>query len=235
MLFISIAFRLTSQSEYIYNSILSTYVSENGNVNYKGLLKEDARFDHYLDKMSESPPAENDLSDYAKAYWINAYNAFTIRLIIDNYPLESITDLHPFFYIPFFNTVWHDEFFQIGEEYFSLDKIEHDILREKFNDPRIHFAINCASKSCPNLLNEEYTSDKLDEQLNTQVKKFLNDKTKNKIGSNKLELSEIFDWFEDDFDAYGGVIPFIDRYTDINIEENAEISFLPYDWSLNEF
>jgi len=223
-----------TKSDEIYSALLSKYVSSDGNVNYPGFIKEKKRFQTYLDYLSNNKPNSKEPKNVRLAYWINAYNAFTIKLIIDNYPMESITKLHPYYYIPGYNTVWHKEFFQIGEEDFNLDRIEHDILRKEFNEPRIHFTINCASKSCPVLRNEIYSASKINDQLQDQTRRFLSDSTKNKISKNKLELSEIFNWFPDDFNINGELALFIDRYTEISILSGAEITFLPYDWSLNE-
>lgn len=226
--------RLTGQSVESYDDLLQKYVDKSGNVNYKGFMSENARFQSYLDDLSSHPPKQNDTREEKLAYWINAYNAFTIKLIIDHYPVESITDLHPFFYIPGINTVWHEEFFQIGGEDFNLDRIEHAILRKEFNEPRIHFAINCASKSCPKLRNEAYEAEKIDDQLDEQTRDFLADASKNRISKDKLELSKIFSWFGGDFKESGGVRKFVDEHTDIRISKDAEVSYLSYDWTLNE-
>ena len=218
----------------IYDDLLLKYVSDNGNVNYKGFLLEKERFQHYLDYLSQHPVSKNASKNEKLAYWINTYNAFTIKLIIDNYPVESITDLHPFFYIPGFNTVWHEEFFQIGGEDFNLDRIEHEILRKQFNEPRIHFAINCASVSCPMLRNEHYKADKLEEQLESQCVLFLRDPQKNHISESELKLSKIFSWFSGDFGGESGVKEFISTHLNIPISEKAKVSYLSYNWSLNE-
>lgn len=225
---------LTSQSNVAYSDLLKKYVSEQGNVNYRGFISERPKFEAYLAHLSKYYPSSDWSENQRKAYWINAYNAFTIKLIIDNYPLESISDLHPFFYIPGFNTVWHEEFFKIGDEEMSLDRIEHKILRVEFNDARIHFAINCASVSCPNLRNEAYEAERIDAQLNDQATLFINNPEKNVIKSNEVQLSKIFSWFEEDFESQSGLIPFINRFSETRISKDAKINYLPYNWSLNE-
>lgn len=224
----------TNQSVEIFNRLLSKYVDENGAVNYKGFIEEKEKFEQFLNYLSLNPPKKEERESVKLAYWINAYNAFTIKLIVDNYPLESITDLHPVFYIPGFNTAWHKEFFKIAGQDFNLDKIEHEILHKQFKEERIHFAINCASKSCPKLRNEIYIADKLEEQLTEQTREFLSDRTKNILSVKKVKLSKIFSWFRSDFEHNGSLISFINKYSDVRISENAEISFLPYDWTLNE-
>ena len=234
VLLFNIPFVLTSQSNVAYNDLLKKYVSEDGNVNYRGFITERAKFEAYLAHLSKYPPNSDWSRNQRMAYWINAYNAFTIKLIIDHYPLESITDLHPFFYIPGINTVWHEEFFQIRDEEMSLDRIEHKILRVEFDDARIHFAINCASFSCPNLRNEAYEPARLESQLNDQARSFINNPEKNIIKSNEVQLSKIFSWFKGDFDSEGGLISFLNQYSEITISAKADIDYLPYNWALNE-
>lgn len=125
------------------------------------------------------------------------------------------------------------KFFTLGNKKYSLEEIEHEILR-KMNEPRIHFAINCASFSCPNLLKEAYTEAKLDQQLTTAAKGFVNDATKNTITVNKIEISKIFDWFEGDFEQNGSVIDFLNKYSTVKINSEAEVKYKDYNWSLND-
>jgi hypothetical protein len=101
------------------------------------------------------------------------------------------------------------------------------------NEPRIHFAINCASYSCPNLLNEAYTEAKLEQQLEQAAISFINDKTKNRITENEIEISKIFDWFSDDFKKDGSLIDFLNKYSAIKINANARIKYKDYNWNLN--
>ena len=128
---------------------------------------------------------------------------------------------------------WDIKFFKIGGISFDLNTIEHDILRKQFNEPRIHFAINCASVSCPRLLNQAYRPETLESQLDLQTKYFIHNPIKNVVTDRELKLSKIFDWFAVDLkNAVGGVKPFIQSYIDDDISE-APISFLNYGWNLN--
>ncbi|GAH45067.1 unnamed protein product, partial [marine sediment metagenome] len=127
-----------------------------------------------------------------------------------------------------------EEFFQIRDEEMSLDRIEHKILRVEFNDARIHFAINCASFSCPKLRNEAYEPARLESQLIDQASSFINNPEKNIIKSDEVQLSKIFSWFKGDFDSEGGLISFLNRYSEITISAKADIDYLPYNWALNE-
>ena len=157
------------------------------------------------------------------AYWINVYNAFTVKLIVDNYPLKSITDL---------DKPWDKKFIKIVDNSYSLGDVENNILR-KMGEPRIHFAINCASVSCPNLLNAAYTPEKLDNQLSASTKTFLLDKSKNRIMENPMQLSKLFEWYKGDFEG-GNVIKFINNQLNESIDESTPIEFLEYNWALNE-
>ncbi|MBA3829345.1 MAG: DUF547 domain-containing protein [Taibaiella sp.] len=224
----------TPPANKIWTQLLKKYVNEEGWVNYKGFIKDKAEFQQYLDLLSDNPPQDSWSKDDKEAYWINAYNAFTIKLIIDHYPVKSIKDIGPKHQIPFVNTPWEKKFFKIGNEKYKLDRIEHHILRKQFDDPRVHFAIVCASRSCAKLRREAYEGNKLNEQLNEQAKDFLNDKRKNKISAEKPELSNYFDWYKKDFQKHGTVIEYINQYSRVKIHKDAAVSFMDYDWSLNE-
>jgi len=215
-----------------WNQLLSKYVMENGDVNYQGFLGERKLLDKYLVQISNNPPSKNASINEQMAYWINAYNAFTIKLIIDNLPLKSIKDIAG--KIPMIDSPWDIKFFSIGGEKFDLNTIEHEILRKNFNDPRIHFAINCASFSCPKLRNEAYESHKLNAQLEDQTSAFINNSEKNKFSSDRISISKLFDWFKSDFSKSGNIRDFISKYSKVKLNPNSKITFLDYDWSLNK-
>lgn len=216
-----------------YSDLLARYVVED-RVNYKALQQDSGKLNDYLKELSTNAPAENWSKNEKLAYWINAYNAFTLKLIIDHYPIRSITELHPTIHIPLVSTVWHREFFEIGGKPTSLDEIEHKILRKQFDEPRIHFAINCASISCPPLRNEAYLSSRLEDQLDEQSRIFINDPIRNNIKANHISISKIFSWFSEDFTQSGGLIDFLNQYSEIEIDENATVDYLKYDWKLND-
>lgn len=225
----------TPPSHQIFDELLKKHVSKDGLVNYKGFIEDKAKLEKYLDLLSNNAPDRQIWSkDQQLSYWINAYNAFTIKLIVDNYPVKSIKDLDPKMSIPLVNTVWHIKFFKIGGKDASLDEIEHKILRKEFDEPRIHFAINCASISCPKLLNEAFFSDSIDFQLDKVAKSFINDPLRNKITPNRIEISQIFSWFKGDFTKNGSLIDYLNMYSNVGISSNAKKSHLKYDWSLNE-
>lgn len=207
-----------------WNDLLQKYVSKKGNVDYKGIKKNQAALQSYLNLLSKNLPEKSWSKNAVLAYWINAYNAYTVKLILNNYPVKSIKDI---------KNPWDEAFFTLGSKKYSLGEIEHKILR-KMNEPRIHFAINCASFSCPNLANEAYTESKLEQQLETAAKAFVNDKTKNTIAADKIEISSIFDWFSGDFKTNRTLIDFINKYSSVKISKNAKVKYKEYNWSLNE-
>ena len=178
----------------------------------------------YLKTLETSVPTKSWSRNATLAYWINVYNAFTVKLIIDNYPVKSIKEI---------SNPWGKKFFNLGGKKYSLEQVEHQILR-KMNEPRIHFAINCASYSCPNLLNEAYTESKLSKQLADAAKSFINDKTKNTISSSRIDISEIFNWFGGDFKTKGSLIDFLNDYSNTTINSNAKTTFKDYNWTLND-
>jgi hypothetical protein len=211
-----------------WQDLLQTYVNTNGDVDYKNLKKNERKHDTYLDLISKNPPQDSWTNNQKKAYLINAYNAFTVKLILDHYPVESIKDIGGFFSSPFTT-----EFAKIDGKLYSLDDIEKGMLL-KMGDPRVHFAVNCASESCPKLLNEAYVASKLDKQLDASTKTFVNS-DKNKLSKTKIELSKIFKWYASDFESeFGSVIRFINMYANEIIDEEAYIDYLSYSWELNE-
>lgn len=230
----------------IFTTILQHY-NHNGRVDYEGLTTEN-KLDEYLNNLSISDPNKLKSDESKMAFWINAYNAFTIKAIVDNYPIESINDLHTGGKIIghiFSTTVWDEEFINISGKEYSLNDIEHKILRKKFDDNRIHFAIVCASISCPILRNEAYTAAQLENQLQDQAMIFFNDETKNVFDvKNKVaHLSKILDWFSEDFGENDEeLLLFVSQFLDKTISEDIKINldewdidYLDYDWGLNDY
>lgn len=217
----------------IWDDILKKHVTEEGWLDYQGVQRDSDQFKSYLKLLSDNHPNPDVWSRNERlAYWINAYNAFTVELILDNYPLESIKDIKKG--IPFINGVWDIEFINIEGQEYSLNNLEHGIIRPKFNEPRIHFAVNCASFSCPVLRNEAFTARKLDEQLTDAAKTFLSDPLRNKVDPQYPKLSKIFTWFKGDFTNDGSLIEYVNQFTTTPIESNADVEFLDYDWALND-
>ena len=129
---------------------------------------------------------------------------------------------------------WDQKLINLGGVSYSLDVIENKIIIAKFKEPRIHFAVNCAAKSCPKIMNKAWTEGNIQRYLTKQTKAFLANSTHNKITADKLELSKIFDWYKKDFGGDNGkLIKFINKYSDTKVNENATITFNEYNWKLN--
>ena len=213
----------------IFDSLLQKNVDKTGRVDYQSLKNNETLLDNYLAYIQNNEPTKNWSSNKKKAFWINTYNAYTIKIILNNYPLKSIRDIKIDG-----KTAWKIPFVKVGQKRYTLDQIEHEILRKKFNDPRIHVGINCASVSCPRLWNFAFTEDNIASSLDNLMKEFINDTTRNKISKNNLEISEIFNWFSKDFMKNGTIINYLNTYAAIKISEKASIKYLTYDWSLNK-
>ena len=213
----------------IFDSLLQKNVDKTGRVDYQSLKNNETLLDNYLAYIQNNEPTKEWSSNKKKAFWINTYNAYTIKIILNNYPLKSIRDIKIDG-----KTAWKIPFVKVGQKRYTLDQIEHKILRKKFNDPRIHVGINCASVSCPRLWNFAFTEDNIASSLDNLMKVFINDTTRNKISKKNVALSEIFNWFSKDFIKNGTIINYLNTYAAIKISEKASIKYLTYDWSLNK-
>ncbi|MFQ5902341.1 MAG: DUF547 domain-containing protein [Candidatus Binatia bacterium] len=242
-----------------YRKMLARFVRD-GWVDYRSLKRDREKLDGYVKSLSEiDRSAYETWGDKEKvAFWINAYNGLTLKIVLDNYPIKSSVRLSSFFYpsnsIRQIPGAWDQITHPIMGRLLTLDQIEHEILRKQFNEPRIHFALVCASRSCAPLRSEPYVGEKLIEQLDDQVKVFLRDSKKNRFDREErvLYLSKIFQWFGDDFVRRFGnngfpnhgkkiraVLSFISHYLSPKEREflawpDLRIEYLPYDWSLNE-
>lgn len=207
-----------------FDDILRQNVNSRGDVNYKAIKAERQKLESYLQQLEETGPQSSWSSDKKLAYWINAYNAYTIKLIIDNYPVKSITDLEG-------GKPWDKKWIKLDGKALSLNQIENEIIRPTFNDPRIHFAVNCAAKSCPPIWNRAYSEANLNLALDKRTKTFINNPAFNSIEENRVEVSKIFDWYAEDF---GNLIDFLNKYSDQKINSNADVEYQEYNWALNK-
>lgn len=214
----------------LWSNLLGKYVDELGKVDYKGFQADSTQLSRYLDVLSKHPPGSNWSEAETMAYWINTYNAFTVKLILDHYPLQSIKDIRAKRSLT--GSPWDMKFFKIGGVPFDLGTIEHQILRKQFVEPRIHFAINCASISCPKLRQEAYEAAKLEQQLEEQAIAYILDPQQNLINEKQIRLSKIFDWFRRDFTRSGSLAGFLKKYK-ADLNPALPIRFMEYDWGLN--
>ena len=237
-----------------WNALVKRHVvvAANGNssrVDYFAFKRDERALDAYLNELSAVTRSEFDgwSRDEKLAFLIDAYNAFTVKLVLTRYPgLRSIKELGSFLQTP-----WKLPFFTLFGTARTLDDIEHRMIRAPgaFDEPRIHFALNCASLGCPMLREEAYVAARLDAQLDSAVKRFLGDRNRNRFDpvSGRLEISPIFDWYKTDFDKArdgGSVAQFLARYADFIADDavghatvrrgNAPIRYLDYDWDLND-
>jgi len=213
-----------------WTTLLARYVDDDGRVAYRDLQTRDrAAFDGYLMTLAQAQ-VEGMSEAEEKAFWINAYNAMIVNGVLQGYTAESLLGRKRFF-------SWYS--LPVAGEERSADDIEHKILRKKFHDPRIHFAIVCASTSCPKLRREAYVAERLDQQLDEAARTFINDPTRNRIDSQQVALSQIFQWFADDFvNSAGSVVGFVQRFVaddkkSMLTAKKDNLQYLEYDWTLN--
>ncbi len=213
-----------------WNTLLQKHVDEKGFVDYQGFKSDISLVDTYLKQLEANAPQKEWTEEEKLSYWINLYNAATIKLIADNLPLKSIRDIEE----RKGTSPWKITFVKSGGKTLSLDAIEHEIIRKEFETPLIHFGVNCASFSCPILHNKAFTAKNIRAELEKLASRFINDPQRNKIvSSNKAELSQIFNWFKGDFTKNGSLTDFINKYSDTKLKSNAQITFSEYNWSLN--
>lgn len=226
-------------SHAAWTAILGQWV-RTGRVDYAGLARNgQPALDAYLATLSGACAADYAASTTPQriAFWLNAYNAFTVRLILNHYPIRSIRRIG---WLP--GAAFREEFVPmpgLKGKTISLDDIEHGTLRSAFREPRIHFALVCAARSCPPLRGEAYRGADLDRQLREQGRIFLNDPAKNRVdvAAKTLRLSAIFKWFREDFETAAGSVPsFVAPYLDDRGVSVADftVRYLDYDWALNE-
>ncbi len=218
-------------SHALFDAILKENVDPNGAVNYPR-IKEDPDFAKYLAYLEKTDPATFATKEEQLAFWINAYNALAIKGIIDGLSPRSV-----FSRISYFKTTDYE----LAGRKINLYDLERDILIP-FNEPRIHFAIVCASTSCPKLITEVYTADKLEQQLEASTINFINNTLKNQFDLDKkiASISKIFDWFPEDFaKASGSVQKYLANYVEdddisrLLAQDGFKVKYLKYDWSLN--
>ena len=213
-----------------WSVMLARYVDDNGRVAYRDLQAHDqALFDNYLSTLAQAQVASMNEAE-EKAFWINAYNAMIVNGVLHGHTAESMLARKRFF-------SWYS--LPIAGEERSPDEIEHQILRKKFHDPRIHFAIVCASTSCPKLRREAYVPERLEQQLDEAARGFINDSARNRITAQHVALSQIFQWFAEDFVRSAGSVPaFVQRFVAddkkaILSAQNGTLQYLEYEWTLN--
>jgi hypothetical protein len=218
----SAALQSVSPDHQAWNTLLQRYVNQQGRVNYTDWRNNPQPLNAYLQSLANTPPGPGWSRESSMAYWINAYNAFTVKLILDN-PAKSIRDLHN-------GNPWDIQWIRLGNKNYSLNQIEHDILRAQYKDARIHFALNCAAISCPPLCREAFTAGNLNSLLERQTRLFVRSSTVVNHNTRKISISAIFDWYAADF---GELTEFLNRYLEKAVDDRYTIVFDSYNWALN--
>ena len=208
-----------------WDALARANVSSSGKVNYSAMKSKASELNAYVLYLENFTSQDGWSRNEKLAYWINLYNAATVQLIVKNYPIASITDLSG-------GKPWDQNIVTIGDKNYSLNDIENKIIRPKFNDARIHFAVNCAAKSCPPLMNKAFTASSLNRYLDMQTTAFINS-SENSITAENVEISKIFDWYKIDFEK-GDVIAFLNKYSTTPINADATVSYKTYNWELNK-
>jgi len=208
-----------------WDQILILNVTDDGLVDYDAVTADIPVFYKYFRYLQNVAPESNWSKEEKLAYWLNVYNATVMKMIIDEYPIESINQLE---------NPWKRKAFKSKGIRYSLDNIEHDILR-KFGDPRIHFLLNCGSMSSPRLWNRAYTSQNIEYALDDRTREFINDPQRNQINSGTVRISQLFEWYADDFTSnHIDMIEFINQYATVTIDKEKAKKYVTYDWSLNK-
>lgn len=221
---VSIEYISNTPNHDVWNTILKTNVSTSGKVNYSGMKSKLSDIESYISTLESLSDQSTWNRNEKLAYWINLYNAATVRLIVQNYPTSSITNING-------GIPWDKKVVTISGKTYSLNQIENDIIRPTFKEPRIHFAVNCAAVSCPKIMNSAFTEDKLNYQLTKQTKSFING-AKNSITESSIEISKIFEWYAADFGS--SIIDYLNKYSTTTINSDATITYNEYNWDLNE-
>ena len=210
-----------------FDALLRKHVSSSGKVNYKSFKKDKAVLEDYINLLQLNAPKSDWSKNKEMAYWINLYNAFTINTILDKYPVSSIMDIEG-------GKVWDRKTINIGGEKLTLNDIEKTKLLKRFKDGRVHFAVNCAAASCPPLLNKAWTEDNVQRYLSKQAKAFINNTTENQLSAKSIQISQIFNWYADDFGGKDKIVAYFQKYSDVEIKDKAKVSFNEYKWDLND-
>ena len=210
-----------------YGSLLKKYVTPNG-VRYgawKASAGDLAALQRVVDGIASAPAPSGKGSD-ALAFHLNAYNAWILQEALEKYPTKSVKD-------PLFTFFISNRITVAGQK-MSFNRLEKEIIIPRYGEPRVHVALNCASRSCPPLRNEPYTGARLDAQLDAQSKLFVNSENGVRLKGNAAELSAIFDWYKEDFGGAGGVLKYINKHRGTPLPDGVKVSFQNYDWRLNE-
>ena len=225
----------TSFSHELFDQVLQEHVDEKGRVNYTKLKANPEKLIAYLDLLAFADPEALSYNERL-TFWINAYNALVIKGVLNHYPITSVRK------VKLFNGFFSRLKFHVAGKMYTLDQIEHGIIRTEFVDPRVHFVLVCASRSCPPLSKRAYAAETLEERLETATFNFIQNPEQVWIDRAKrhVYVSKIFKWYDKDFkEGYDGVADFLADYLPPEDAEylestNVKVRYLDYDWTLND-
>ncbi|GAB3227485.1 DUF547 domain-containing protein [Hymenobacter seoulensis] len=217
-----------------WSKLLQQHVTPDGRLNYDGLLDEEDMLLGYLTSLRKvKPDPQTWTPDETKAFWVNTYNAAATYLVLQYYPVASINDIRVKT-VGGLKSPWEAPVVTVGGQAYTLNQIEREMLRDTFHDPRVHFALMYGAASCPPLLTEAYSGARLNEQLDNQARRFLNDPAYNQLTPQHVRLSGLFEAYSAEFGTEADLVAFLNRYGSTPIEPGAKIEFLSFSWALND-
>ncbi|RYU82161.1 DUF547 domain-containing protein [Hymenobacter persicinus] len=217
-----------------WNALLAKHVTREGYVDYTGVLDDEDKLGAYLQTIRKTPPDEQQWSrPEQEAYWLNVYNAATVYMVLQYYPVQSMNEIKVKG-LKGSKSAWEAASVTVGTREYSLNQIEREVLRNRFQDPRVHFALVSAARSCPPLLNEAYDGTRLSQQLDEQARRFLRTAGLNQLTPDHLRLSSLFDWYSAELGEGETLITWLNHYADVKLAPTATVEFLPFDWTLND-
>lgn len=209
-----------------WDVLLKKHVDSKGKVDYNGFKNDESKLDEYLKLIGSNEAKPSWTIDERKAFWFNAYNAWTIKLILGRYPVNSIKDVA--------TKPWDKRFVKIGKITHTLNDLENKIIRRQFNDSRIHFVINCGAISCPKLSNEAFTMFNVDKKMTALRAEFFKSEHM-QLTEKEAKISKIFEWYKEDFEKEAGsILEYVKKYSGMTFHKKVKITYLEYNWGLNK-
>ncbi|MCC3158365.1 DUF547 domain-containing protein [Hymenobacter sp. 15J16-1T3B] len=217
-----------------WDDLLKRNVQADGRLSYADLAEHDDQLRGYLQALRRTTPQAAWSRQDQAAFWLNVYNAYTVHLAVEYYPVQRLSDIKVKT-VGGYRSVWEAPEVNVGGKQYSLNQIEREILPRLLpQDPRRFLALHCAAASSPTLLPEAFSGPQLDAQLDAQARRFVNDATRNQLTPAAVQVSSVFDWHAAEFGDAARLVAFLNRYAQTPVAPTATVQYLPYDWSLNE-
>ncbi|GAB2959538.1 DUF547 domain-containing protein [Hymenobacter coalescens] len=216
-----------------WDDLLKHHVQADGRLSYAALAEDDDQLRGYLQALRRTTPQADWSRQDQAAFWLNVYNAYTVYLAVEYYPVQRLSDIK-IKTVSGYRSVWEAPEVNVGGTLYSLNQIEREVLPRLLpQDPRRYFALHCAAASSPVLLAEAYDGARLEGQLHEQTRRFVNDAARNQLTANAVQVSSLFDWHAAEFGETAQLIAFLNRYARTPVAPTATVQYLPYDWTLN--